>query len=87
MDATSVALFVNSQTNVQIDTTTNTQKSNEFGLAFFNLLILTGKNGIYKISFSAEGVNSQLSSEFELINYITSVDIYQDSAQTIQVFS
>lgn len=78
---------MNSQTNVQIDTTKNTKKSNDFGIAFFNLMIFEGKNGIYKISFSADGVSSQMSSEFKLVNYITSVEIYENVPQTIEVSS
>ena len=85
MDSRSISLFVNSQTNVQIDTTKNTKKSNDFGIAFFNLRISEGKNGIYKISFSADGVSSKMSSEFKLFNYITSVEIYQSLPQTIEV--
>jgi len=78
--------MINSQTNVQIDSTGNVKKTNDFGISFFNLLILQGKNGIYKINFSTEGPSSKLSSEFSLINPIITVIIVQDIPQTIQVY-
>ena len=79
-----------------------TQKTDNFGEALFNLflisgtydffykdckiIIIIGKPGKYKISFSTnENSVKTLSSSFELINPIQSVQLIRDLTQTIEV--
>ena len=70
---------------MKIDTTKNSKKTNNFGVAYFNLLILEGHNGKYKLSFTGDGLSSKFSSSFTLVNTITNITFYQDIAQTIEV--
>ena len=70
---------------MEIDKTKNKRKTNDYGIAYFTLLVLEGKNGKYKLSFSAEGAATKASSTFSLINPILNVNFYQNCPQIIQV--
>ena len=77
--------MISSQSNVQLDPSGISKKTNDFGIAYFNLMILQGKNSTYKLSFSAEGASPKKTSSFTLINPINRIDFFQDLNQTIEV--
>jgi len=77
--------LITAQSNIELDETKQTKKTNDYGIAYFNLLILKGKNGQYKLTFSAQGASSKSTSIFTLFNPINNVTFYQDVQQTIEV--
>lgn len=85
MDPSSLGSLVQSQSNVQLDQTKAVTKTNDYGIAYFNLLILQGINGNYKLSFSAQGASPKSTSAFQLVNPINNVYFLQNISQTIEV--
>ena len=91
--------IINSKSNVLIDPKSTLKKTNNYGEALFNLFFVSGKNtlcliitillgkpGKYKISFSSnENKIKTLSSSFELVNPIQSVDILTNMSHEISV--
>lgn len=87
MDASSLEVMLTSQSNIELDSAKNQKKTNDYGIAYFNLLILQGKNGPYKLTFSATGASDKSSNAFNLINPINNVTFYRNINQTIQVIN
>lgn len=85
MDTSSIEFLLTSQSNIKLDETKTQKKTNDYGIAYFNLLILRGKNGLYKLSFSASGASPKTSIAFNLVNPISNVTFYQNINQTIEV--
>ena len=85
LDTSSVGTLITAQSNIKLDTTKQSKKTNDYGIAYFNLLILEGKNGNYKLTFSAQGATSKSTSIFTLANPISNVTFYQNVIQTIEV--
>lgn len=81
-----ISKFLNSQLNVKLDEKALNKLTNKFGEAIFNLVILSGKTGTYRLEASSVDVSVK-SSPFTLINPIVSVGFINFTAQTIETES
>ena len=85
LDSNALGSLIKSQSNVQLEDTSSYEKTNDYGIAYLNLLVLQGKSGMYKLTFSAQGAASKSSSAFQIVNPIRTVSFAKNVSQTIQV--
>lgn len=85
MDSSALGSLIKYQSNIQLEDTSSYEKTNDYGIAYLNLLVLQGKSGMYKLTFSAQGAISKSSSAFKIVNPIGNVLFARNLSQTIEV--
>lgn len=84
MTAANLGKFYSTQSNVRLES--STKKTNDFGVAYFALRVLEGKEGVYMLKITGEGCSPLYTSPFKLANSIANIYYLQDGKQHIEVY-
>lgn len=80
-----MGLFTKNNANIELEAEGSFSKTNRKGIATFNLKVIAGLPGNYALQFESNNIQSKPSSQFTVMNRITSIKIQKDIPKSIDV--